>query len=133
PDDSDSYMWKLLGRNKRAVVLDLKSPRGVDAMWRLVERSDVLIENMRPGTLERLGFTPDALLARNPGLVILRVSGFGQTGPYAMRPGFATLAEAMSGFAAINGEPGGAPLLPPVALTDEITALAGAFAVMVAL
>lgn len=133
PDGGDSYMWKLLGRNKRAVVLDLESPRGVDAMWQLAERSDVLIENMRPGKLERLGFTPDALLARNPRLVILRVSGFGQTGPYAMRPGFATLAEAMSGFAAINGEPDGAPLLPPVALTDEITALAGAFAVMVAL
>jgi len=93
----------------------------------------VLIENLRPGTLERLGLAPAELLARNPGLVILRVSGFGQDGPYALRPGFATLAEAMGGFAALNGEPDGAPLLPPVALTDELAALVGAFAVMVAL
>jgi crotonobetainyl-CoA:carnitine CoA-transferase CaiB-like acyl-CoA transferase len=93
----------------------------------------VLVENFRPGTLERLGLGPDVLLARNPRLVITRITGFGQDGPYAGRPGFATLAEAMSGFAAINGEPEGAPLLPPVALTDEVTALVGAFATMVAL
>jgi crotonobetainyl-CoA:carnitine CoA-transferase CaiB-like acyl-CoA transferase len=93
----------------------------------------VLIENLRPGALERLGLGPDVLHARNPGLVILRVTGFGQDGPYASRPGFATIAEAMSGFAAINGEPDGPPLLPPIALTDEVAALAGAFAVMVAL
>ena len=93
----------------------------------------MLIENFRPGTLERLGLGPEVLHARNPGLVILRVTGFGQDGPYASRPGFATMAEAMSGFAAINGEPDGPPLLPPIALTDEVAALAGAFAVMVAL
>jgi crotonobetainyl-CoA:carnitine CoA-transferase CaiB-like acyl-CoA transferase len=93
----------------------------------------VLVENFRPGTLERLGLGPDVLLERNPRLVITRITGFGQDGPYAGRPGFATLAEAMSGFAAINGEPDGAPLLPPVALTDEVTALVGAFATMVAL
>jgi len=115
------------------VVLDLKSTDGLAAMHGLVERADVLVENLRPGTLERLGLAPDDLLAANPGLVILRVSGFGQDGPYAARPGFATLAEAMGGFAALNGEPGGAPLLPPVALTDEIAAIVGAFAVMVAL
>jgi crotonobetainyl-CoA:carnitine CoA-transferase CaiB-like acyl-CoA transferase len=91
------------------------------------------VENFRPGTLERLGLGPDVLLERNPRLVILRVTGFGQDGPYAGRAGFATIAEAMSGFAAINGEPDGGPLLPPIALTDEITALAGAFATMVAL
>ena len=95
--------------------------------------ADVLVENFRPGTLERLGLGPDVLLARNPRLVVLRVTGFGQDGPYASRPGFATMAEAMSGFAAINGEPDGPPLLPPIALTDEVAALAGAFAVMVAL
>jgi crotonobetainyl-CoA:carnitine CoA-transferase CaiB-like acyl-CoA transferase len=126
-------MWKLLGRGKRSVVLDLKSADGLAAMRRLADRADVLIENLRPGTLERLGLAPHDLLARNPGLVVLRVTGFGQDGPYAQRPGFATLAEAMSGFAAINGEPDGPPLLPPIALTDEVTALAGAFAVMVAL
>jgi crotonobetainyl-CoA:carnitine CoA-transferase CaiB-like acyl-CoA transferase len=133
PDDGETYMWKLLGRNKRAVVLDLKSDDGLSAMRRLVERADVLIENFRPGTLERLDLAPADLLAANPRLVVLRVTGFGQDGPYAARPGFATLAEAMSGFAAINGEPDGPPLLPPIALTDEITALVGAFAVMVAL
>jgi crotonobetainyl-CoA:carnitine CoA-transferase CaiB-like acyl-CoA transferase len=133
PDDGETYMWKLLGRNKRAVVLDLKTDAGLDAMRRLVARADVLVENFRPGTLERLGLAPDDLLAANPRLVVLRVTGFGQDGPYAGRPGFATLAEAMSGFAAINGEPDGPPLLPPIALTDEITALVGAFAVMVAL
>jgi crotonobetainyl-CoA:carnitine CoA-transferase CaiB-like acyl-CoA transferase len=133
PGDPDSYTWKLLGRNKRAIVLDLKTDDGRDALLRLVDHADVLIENFRPGTLERLGLGPDVLFARNTGLVLLRVSGFGQDGPYASRPGFATMAEAMSGFAAINGEPDGAPLLPPIALTDEVAALAGAFAVMVAL
>lgn len=133
PDDGETYMWKLLGRNKRAIVLDLKTDEGLASMRRLVSTADVLVENFRPGTLERLGLAPDDLRATNPKLVVLRVTGFGQDGPYAARPGFATLAEAMSGFAAINGEPDGPPLLPPIALTDEITALVGAFAVMVAL
>jgi crotonobetainyl-CoA:carnitine CoA-transferase CaiB-like acyl-CoA transferase len=133
PDGGDSYTWKLLGRNKRAIVLDLKSDAGRNAVLALADRADVLVENFRPGTLERLGLGPDVLLARNPRMVILRVTGFGQDGPYASRPGFATMAEAMSGFASINGEPGGGPLLPPIALTDEVAALAGAFAVMVAL
>ncbi len=133
PADGETYMWKLLGRNKRAVVLDLKTEDGLEAMRRLVATADVLVENFRPGTLERLGLAPAELRERNPRLVVLRVTGFGQDGPYAARPGFATLAEAMSGFAAVNGEPDGRPLLPPIALTDEITALVGAFAVMVAL
>jgi crotonobetainyl-CoA:carnitine CoA-transferase CaiB-like acyl-CoA transferase len=133
PEGGDSYTWKLLGRNKRAIVLDLKTDRGRDALLGLAADADVLVENFRPGTLERLGLGPDVLHARNPGLVVLRVTGFGQDGPYAARPGFATMAEAMSGFAAINGEPDGPPLLPPIALTDEVAALAGAFAVMVAL
>jgi crotonobetainyl-CoA:carnitine CoA-transferase CaiB-like acyl-CoA transferase len=132
--DGDSYFWKLVNRNKRGIVLDLKSDDGRARLRALLEGADVLVENLRPGTLERLGFAPDELLRDvNPRLVILRVSGFGQTGPYARRPGFATLAEAMSGFAAVNGEPDGPRLLPPIALTDEATALAGAFAVMVAL
>jgi crotonobetainyl-CoA:carnitine CoA-transferase CaiB-like acyl-CoA transferase len=133
PSGGDSYTWKLLGRNKRAVVLDLKTDFGRNALLALVDDADVLIENFRPGTLERLGLGPNVLLERNPRLVVLRVTGFGQDGPYASRPGFATMAEAMSGFAAINGEPDGGPLLPPIALTDEVTAVAGAFAVMVAL
>ena len=130
---TDSLFWKILGRGKRCVTLDLKSPGGLARMRRLLDSADVLIENMRPGKLEALGLAPETLLASNPRLVILRVTGFGQDGPYALRPGFATLAEAMSGFSALSGEPDGGPLLPPIALTDEVTALAGAFAVMVAL
>jgi crotonobetainyl-CoA:carnitine CoA-transferase CaiB-like acyl-CoA transferase len=132
PADDVTLWWKLVGRGKRTIALDLKSPDGLDAMRRLCDEADVLVENFRPGTMERLGLSPASLLASNPRLVITRVTGFGQDGPYAARPGFATLAEAMSGFAAVNGEPGGAPLLPPIALTDEVTALAAAFATMVA-
>jgi crotonobetainyl-CoA:carnitine CoA-transferase CaiB-like acyl-CoA transferase len=132
PSDGEGLWWKFVGRGKRTVVLDLKTDESVAHMRRLVAGADVLVENFRPGTLERLGLSPDDLIARNPGLVVLRVTGFGQDGPYAGRPGFATLAEAMSGFAAINGEPDGRPLLPPIALTDEIAAIVGAFAVMVA-
>lgn len=133
PKDDLSLWWKMMGRGKRSIVLDLKSPEGLANMLRLCESANVLIENFRPGVLERLGLGPDVLLARNPNLVITRISGFGQDGPYSQRPGFATIAEAMSGFAAINGEPDGPPLLPPIALTDEVTALVGAFATMVAL
>lgn len=132
PGERDAYFWKLVNRNKKAIALDLKSPAGKDDLWRLLADADVLIENMRPGKLEALGFAPDVLLERNPRLVILRISGFGQDGPYAQHPGFATIAEALSGFAGLLGEAGGPPLLPPIALTDEITALVGAFCTMVA-
>jgi crotonobetainyl-CoA:carnitine CoA-transferase CaiB-like acyl-CoA transferase len=133
PADGTSLYWKLVSRNKRCAVVDLKTDEGRATILRLVDDAHVVVENFRPGTLERLGLGPDVLLERNPSLVVLRVTGFGQDGPYAGRPGFATIAEAMSGFAAINGEPSGGPLLPPIALTDEVTALAGAFATMVAL
>ncbi|MCY3561934.1 MAG: CoA transferase [bacterium] len=134
PDgDEDSYFWKLAGRNKRAVVLDLKTPEGIDAMLGLIDDADLLVENLRPGKLEALGLAPDALLARNPSLVILRITAFGQEGPYAQRPGFATLAEALSGYAAISGEADGPPLLPPVAITDELTGTLGAFGALAAL
>lgn len=133
PGETDAYFWKLVNRNKKAVTLDLKSAAGKEDLARLLDDADVLIENMRPGKLEALGFAPDPLLKRNPRLVILRVSGFGQDGPYAQHPGFATIAEALSGFAGLLGETGGPPLLPPIALTDEVTALVGAFSTMVAL
>jgi len=127
-------LWsKTLSRNKRLITLSLSTPGGSDAFLRLVERSDVVIENFRPGTLERWGVGPDDLFAVNPKVVIARITGFGQTGPYASRPGFGTLAEAMSGFAALNGEPDGPPLLPPLALADGVTAFAAAFAVLAAL
>jgi crotonobetainyl-CoA:carnitine CoA-transferase CaiB-like acyl-CoA transferase len=133
PDDGTALFWKLLARNKRCATLDLKTDTGRAALLDLAADAHVLIENFRPGTLERLGLGPEVLLGRNPRLVITRVTGFGQDGPYASRPGFATLAEAMSGFAAINGEPDGGPLLPPIALTDEVTSMAAAFATMAAL
>jgi len=133
PGEADSYFWKLLNRNKLAVTLDLKSEPGRANLRALLAEADVLIENMRPGKLEALGFACDDLLRANPKLVILRVSGFGQDGPYAQHPGFATIAEALSGFSSLLGEPEGGPLLPPIALTDEVTALVGAFSVLAAL
>ncbi len=131
--DGQGLWFKALARNKRLVTLDLARPEGRDLFLRLAERSDVVLENFRPGTLERWGLGWDELSAVNPRLVLARVSGFGQAGPYARRPGFGTLAEAMSGFAALNGEPDGPPLLPPLALADGVAALATAFAIMVAL
>jgi crotonobetainyl-CoA:carnitine CoA-transferase CaiB-like acyl-CoA transferase len=131
--DGVGLWFKTLARNKRLVTLDLSKPAGADLFLRLAERSDVVLENFRPGTLERWGVGPDELHAVNPRLVLARVSGFGQTGPYAGRAGFGTLAEAMSGFASLNGEPEGGPLLPPLALADGVAALATAFAVMTAL
>jgi crotonobetainyl-CoA:carnitine CoA-transferase CaiB-like acyl-CoA transferase len=131
--DGEGLWWKLANRNKRTLVADLKDPADRDLVLRLVDDAHVLVENFRPGRLERLGFGPDVLLERNPRLVVTRISGFGQDGPYAQRPGFATIAEAMSGLAAISGEPEGQPLLPAIALTDEATGLAAAFATMVAL
>ncbi len=128
----ETLWWRFVNRNKRCVTLDLKTSDGLAAMRRLLAEVDVLVENMRPGKLEALGLVPHELIAANPKLVVTRVTGFGQRGPYRDRPGFATLAEAMSGFAAMNGEVDGAPLLPPVALTDEIAGLAAAFATMVA-
>jgi crotonobetainyl-CoA:carnitine CoA-transferase CaiB-like acyl-CoA transferase len=131
--DGAGLWWKTLGRNKRAATLDLSRPEGAALLLRLAERADVLIENFRPGTLERWGIGPEQLHAVNPALVIARVTAFGQTGPYARRPGFGTVAEAMSGFAALTGEPDGPPTLPPFGLADGIAALATSFAVTAAL
>lgn len=133
PRDGQGLWWKLVNRNKRTVVLDIKDDADRATLLGLVADANVLVENSRPGTLERLGLGPDALHEINSRLIITRISGFGQTGPYAQRPGFATIAEAMSGLAALNGEADGPPLLPPIALTDEVTGLAAAFATMVAL
>ena len=133
PRDGVGLWWKFTNRNKRTIALDLKNDDDRAVFLDLVREADVLVENFRPGTLERLGLGPDELLALNDRLIITRVSGFGQDGPYAQRPGFASIAESMSGFAAINGESDGQPLLPPIALTDEVTGLVAAFATMVAL
>ncbi|MBM3662696.1 MAG: CoA transferase [Actinobacteria bacterium] len=133
PGQGISMWWRLVSRNKRSVVLDFKDPDDLARMQELCSDADVLVENFRPGTLERLGLDPVSLIERNPRLVVTRVTGFGQSGPYRDRPGFATQAEALSGFASLNGQAAGPPLLPPIALTDEVTALAAAFATMVAL
>jgi len=131
--DGVGLWWKLLGRNKRAITLYLGSPEGQELFLKLVADADVVIENFRPGTLERWGLGYDRLSEVNPRLVLARVTGFGQFGPMARRPGFGTLAESMSGFAHASGQPDGPPMLPPFALADGIAALATAFAVMTAL
>jgi len=132
-DDGKSLHWKTYARNKRSIVLNLRHDEAKDALLRLIAKSDVLIENYRPGTLEEMDLGPDVLLKRNPGLIVVRVSGFGQTGPYAPLPGFGTLVEAMSGFASRNGFPDREPVLPPLAIADMIAGLYGAFAVATAL
>ena len=132
-DNGQSIHWKIYGRNKRSIALNLRSDAGKDALRRLLKTADVMVENYRAGTLEKMGLAPDRLLELNPGLVIVRVSGFGQTGPYASHPGFGTLVEAMSGFAARTGFEDREPVLPPLALADMIAGLQGAMAVMMAL
>jgi crotonobetainyl-CoA:carnitine CoA-transferase CaiB-like acyl-CoA transferase len=131
--DGVPLWWKVVGRNKRAITLDLSKPAGQELLRELVKTADVLVENFRPGTLERWNLAPERLLALRPGLVVVRTTGFGQFGPYARRPGFGTLAESLSGFAHMTGEPDGPPILPPFALADGIAALAGTSAVMFAL
>lgn len=125
--------WKVINRNKRCITLNLGLEEGKKIFLRLVAGADVLIENFRPGTLERWGLGWEVLSQTNPRLVMTRVTGFGQTGPMARRPGFGTVAEAMSGFAHINGDPAGPPMLPPVGLADTIAAYYGVFAIMFAL
>lgn len=124
--------WKVYGRNKRSVELEFKSPEGRERLLALIDGADVLVESFRPQVLERMGLGPSALHARKASLVIARVSGWGQTGSFAHKPGFGTLVEAMSGFAAANGFPDREPVLPPNALADMIAGTYGAFGVMVA-
>ncbi|AEY88781.1 acyl-CoA transferase/carnitine dehydratase [Streptomyces hygroscopicus subsp. jinggangensis 5008] len=131
--DGVGLWWKVLGRNKRAITLDLSAPGGRATLLRLAATADVVIENFRPGTLEKWDLGWPELSAANPRLVLARVTAFGQFGPCAHRPGFGTLAEAMSGFAAVTGEPDAPPTLPPFGLADSIAGLATAYAVLTAL
>ncbi len=131
--EGENISWKVYGRNKKSVTLDLRSGEGADLLLKLVGTADVLIENFRPGTLEKTAFPPETLKAANPSLILVRISGWGQTGPYRHRPGFGSLVEGMSGFAAVNGFADREPVLPPLALADMIAGLYGAFSVMVAL
>ncbi len=125
--------FKVVNRGKRTVTADYRTPLGVEIVKRLVKDADILVENYRPGTLEKWGIGPDVLQALNPRLIIIRVSAFGQTGPYRRRPGFGTLAEAFAGFAHINGEANGPPLLPGFGLADSTTGLMAAFLALAAL
>ena len=125
--------WKVYARNKKSVCLNLRKAEGRELLLRLVETANVLLENFRPGTLEKMGLGPDVLLARNPKLVIVRISGWGQTGPYRHKPGFGTLAEGMSGFASMNGFADREPVLPPMQLADCTAGLYGAYATLIAL
>jgi crotonobetainyl-CoA:carnitine CoA-transferase CaiB-like acyl-CoA transferase len=125
--------WKVYARNKRYITLDLKSPEGLSLFRRLLPRFDVVLESFVPGTLERLGLGWDVLSAWHPKLILVRISGWGQTGPSAHLPGFGTLVEATSGFAAMNGEPDGAPIVPSFPLADMTCALYASNAVMFAL
>jgi crotonobetainyl-CoA:carnitine CoA-transferase CaiB-like acyl-CoA transferase len=131
--DGIPLWWTMLARNKKTLALNLGKADGAEILKKLVAQSDVLIENFRPGTLERWGLGPEVLHAINPKLIIARVTGFGQFGPYSGRAGFGTLAESMSGFAAMTGEPDGPPTLPPFGLADGISALATSQAIMIAL
>ena len=131
--DGISVHWKVYSRNKKSVALSLREARGRELLLDLIATSQVLIENFRPGTLEAMGLGPEILHRRNPGLVIVRVSGWGQDGPYRDRPGFGTLVESMSGYAARTGFPDREPALPPTALADMVAGLYGAMSVLVAL
>lgn len=131
--DGASLWWAFVSRNKRLVTANLGKPEGAALLKELIRDADVVIESYRPGTFERWGLAPDVLSAINPRLVIVRTSGFGQTGPFSPRPGFGTVAESVSGFAHINGQPDGPPTLPPFALGDGVASLFGTFATMFAL
>jgi formyl-CoA transferase len=128
-----STYWKVYARNKKSVTLDFRTERGRELLLKLAETAHVLIENFVPGKLEELKLGPDVLHGRNPKLIILRVSGWGQTGPFKHKPGFGSLVEAMSGYASMNGFPDRPPALPPLALADMVSGLYGAYATMVAL
>jgi formyl-CoA transferase len=125
--------WKIYARNKKSLCLSLRDPRAVEIIRKLVPSTQILIESFRPGVLEKMGLSPQALLAINPALVIIRISGWGQDGPYAQRPGFGTVIEGVSGFAAINGFADREPVLPPMYLADGVAGIYGASAAMIAL
>ena len=125
--------WKLYARNKKSLGLELRKPEARELLLQLLAKAAIFVESFRPGTLESMGLGPDVLLARNPKLVIVRISGWGQDGPYKRRPGFGTLVEGMSGFAALNGFEDREPVLPPMYLADTIAGLYGVSGVLIAL
>jgi len=131
--DGTSVWWQVQSRNKRSVGLDLKTPEAQDIVRRLASQADVLIENFRPGAMEGWGLGPEVLLAQNPRLIMLRVSGYGQSGPYRDRPGFGVVAEAMSGLRHLTGEPGRVPVRVGVSIGDTLASLHGVIGILMAL
>lgn len=131
--DGTSLWWRSLGRNKKCITLDLKTEKGRELVAQLIDGADVLIENFRPGVMEKWGLGPERFKASNPGLVYTRISGYGQTGPYAHKPGFASVCEGISGFRYVNGFPGEAPVRPNLSIGDSIAGLHAAFGVALAL
>ena len=125
--------WKLYARNKKSLALELRNAQARELLLKLTEKADVFVESFRPDTLEKMGLAPQVLLARNPRLVIVRISGWGQDGPYRRRPGFGTLVEGISGFASFNGFADREPVLPPMYMADSYAGLYGAIGVMIAL
>ena len=128
-----SVWWHVQARNKKSVAIDLRQPQGQDLVRRLAQEADVVIENFRPGTLEQWGLDYDTLSAKNPQLIMLRISGYGQTGPMRDLPGFGVVAEAMGGFRYITGVPGEAPVRPGISIGDSLSALHGVIGVLMAL
>lgn len=131
--DGTSLWWRSLGRNKKCITLDLKSDKGRNIVRQLIDKSDVVIENFRPGTMEKWDLGPDQFKSSNPGLVYVRISGYGQTGPYAPKAGYASVCEGISGFRYVNGFPGEAPVRPNLSMGDTLAALHAALGIMMAL
>lgn len=131
--ESTSVWWQVQSRNKRSLALDLRTPEGQDLVRSLADEADVLIENFRPGAMEGWGLAPEDLMARNPKLIVLRISGYGQTGPYRNRPGFGVIGEAMGGLRHLTAEPGRVPVRVGVSIGDTLSALHGVIGILVAL
>jgi crotonobetainyl-CoA:carnitine CoA-transferase CaiB-like acyl-CoA transferase len=128
-----SLWWRSLARNKKSVTIDLKSAQGIELVRQLIEKADVVIENFRPGVVEKWGLGPNDFSDSNPGLVYARISGYGQDGPYASKPGFASVCEGMSGFRYVNGHPGEAPVRPNLSIGDTISGIHAALGIVLAL
>lgn len=131
--DGTSLWYRSLGRNKKSVTLDLKSEQGRALVMKLLETADVVVENFRPGLMEKWGLGPEQVKERNPGLVYARISGYGQTGPYAAKPGYASVTEGFGGFRYLNGEPGKAPVRPNISMGDTVAAIHAALGIALAL
>ncbi len=132
-NDGTSFWWRSLGRNKKSLTLNLRSPEGREVLGQLLDDADVLIENFKPGTMEKWGLGPEPVKATNPGLIYTRISGYGQTGPYSSKPGYASVTEAYSGFRFINGFDGEVPVRPNLSLGDSVAGLHAAMGILLAL